>query len=465
MRSWHWRKTLVAHVVAVVVLAVALAGVAVALLNYWQFKQAMATKSGLQQLGHYLTPALAGIADPQDAITTVRALETAVNASRHEALAQGLALAPCLFQLHDGHHQLLYASPQLGTQMLLAEGPQITEQRIAGRQYRVVQTDLPRWSVRIAEPELADATVLQLIANDLLPALLLALPVALLPIWLAVRQGLKPLQRLAAQLQARSPNDLRALEADLRYAELNAVATAFNAVLDRLRDKMQREHAFVQDAAHELRTPMAVISAQAHLLVQATHSAQRDQAQAGLEQAIQRASHLAHQLLALAALDEASRPSARRVDVAAVLRNTLATLAPAAMARNMDMSLDAPDQLFCTLDVAALQSVVQNLLDNALRYGRDGGRIAVRLHADHLSAESGLQLQVADDGPGIPNAEQAHIFERFVRGSQPQAAGSGLGLAIARQAALALHGQITLGPGLDGQGATFTLTIRLQPGE
>lgn len=463
MRSWHWRKTLVARVVAVVVLAVALAGVAVALLNYWQFKQAMATKSGLQQLGRYLTPALAGITNAQDAITTLVALETVVNASRREAAAQGLTLAPCLFQLRDANHQLLYSSTPLGAQMLQAQDAQVSEQHISGQPYRVVQTELPRWSVRIAEPQLADATVLQVIVNDLLPALLLALPVALLPIWLAVRQGLKPLQRLSAQLQARSPNDLRALSTDLRYAELNAVAHAFNAVLDQLRDKMQREHAFVQDAAHELRTPMAVISAQAHLLAQASDEPQRAQAQAGLEQAIQRASHLAHQLLALAALDQPSRTAAQRTDVATLLRNTLAALAPAAMARNMDISLEAPDQLFCTLDAAALQSIVQNLLDNAVRYGHDGGRIAMSLHADGDGRQ--LRLQVADDGPGIPDVEQAHIFERFVRGSQQQAAGSGLGLAIARQAALALHGQITLGPGLDGQGATFTLTVHVPPSD
>ncbi|MEO5797297.1 MAG: HAMP domain-containing sensor histidine kinase [Rhodoferax sp.] len=459
MPSWHWRKTLVARVVAVVVLAVALAGVAVALLNYWQFKQAMATESGLQHLGRYLTPALADIRNPQDAITTVVALESVVNASRREAAAQGLTLAPCLFQLRDDKNQLLYSSAQLGPQTLLALGPKVSEQTIAGKLYRVVQTDLPRWSVRIAEPKLADTTVLQVIANDLLPALLLALPVALLPIWLAVRQGLKPLQRLSTQLQARSPNDLCAVSSDLKYAELNAVANAFNAVLGQLRDKMQREHAFVQDAAHELRTPMAVISAQAHLLVQAATDPQRQQAQAGLEQAIQRASHLAHQLLALAALDQPGPTPAQRTDVAALLRNTLAALAPAAMARNMDISLEAPDQLFCTLDAAALQSIVQNLLDNAVRYGHDGGRIAMSLHADGDGRQ--LRLQVADDGPGIPDAEQAHIFERFVRGSQQQAAGSGLGLAIARQAALALHGQITLGPGLDGNGATFTLTARI----
>jgi len=461
MRNWHWRKTLAARVVAVVVLAVALAGAAVALLNYWQFKQAMATESALLHLSRYLTPALAGIDDAHDAITTVVALETVINASRHDASAQGLMLAPCLFQLYDGKHQLLYASSQLGTHMLQAHGAQVSEQTIAGQQYRVVQTELPHWSVRIAEPKLADVTVLQVIVNDLLPALLLALPVALLPIWLAVRQGLKPLQRFSAQLQARAPNDLRAVSPDLRYTELNAVAHAFNAVLDQLRDKMQREHAFVQDAAHELRTPLAVISAQAHLLVQAADAPQRAQARAGLEDAIQRASHLAHQLLSLAALEETHRIPAPRIDIAALLRNTLAALAPAALARNMDMSLEAPDQLFCTLDAAAWQCIVQNLIDNAQRYGRDGGRIAISLHADSRH----LRLLVADDGPGIPQAEQAHIFERFVRGSHAQAAGSGLGLAIAQRAALALGGSITLSPGLDDQGVTFALTVGLSTGQ
>lgn len=460
MHRWHWPQTLVARVVGVVVLAVALAGAAVALLNYWQFKHATETRSGLAQLGEYLAPALKGVVTARDAITTVVALETVVNASRRGAAAQGLALGPCLFQLLDSNNQVLYASTQLGAYVLLAPRTPVSEQTIAGQLYRVVQTDQLRWSVRIAEPKLADATVLKIIVNDLLPALLLALPVALLPIWLAVRQGLKPLQRFSAQLQARSPHDLSVVNPDLRYAELNAVAHAFNAVLEQLREKMQRERAFVQDAAHELRTPMAVISAQAHLMIQATDEPQRARAKAGVEAAIQRASHFAHQLLALAALEETYRSPEQSIDVAALLRNMLAAMAPAAIARKMDISLEAPDQLFCKLDVAAMQCIVQNLLDNAQRYGRDGGRIAISLDAD----SEHLRLMVSDDGPGIPQNEQLRIFERFVRGSHAQAPGSGLGLAIARQAALALRGNITLAPGIEGQGATFTLTVCLNTG-
>jgi signal transduction histidine kinase len=211
----------------------------------------------------------------------------------------------------------------------------------------------------------------------------------------------------------------------------------------------------VQDAAHEIRTPLAVINAQAHVMARSQSEAERTQAQAHLEQAIARTSHLAQQLLNLAALDDAQRPAPRELDVAQWLRAVLAQAAPAAMARQIELSLDAPDSLPARLDLPALESIAQNLLDNAVRYTPPGGNVAVVLRCEGPM----LHLAVQDDGPGIAASEHARVFERFYRGLGHAANGSGLGLAIVRQAVLRMGGQVHVGEGLGGRGVGFFISI------
>jgi two-component system sensor histidine kinase QseC len=230
---------------------------------------------------------------------------------------------------------------------------------------------------------------------------------------------------------------------------------------------VEREHAFVQDAAHEIRTPLAVINAQAHVMARSTSAEERAQAQAHLEQAVARTSHLAQQLLDLAALDaEAQRPAPREIDVAQWLRAALAQAAPAAMAKQIELSLDAPDHLMARLDLPALESVIHNLIDNAVRYAHAGGTVAVGLRVEpqpptsHGKPVQMLHLGVQDDGPGIAPAERAQVFERFYRGEgQEAASGTGLGLAIVRQAVLRMGGEVWLGEGLHGKGVGFFVRV------
>lgn len=162
-------------------------------------------------------------------------------------------------------------------------------------------------------------------------------------------------------------------------------------------------------------------------------------------------------LLDLAALDEGQRPSPRDLDVAQWLRAALAQAAPQAMARQIALSLDAPDTLPARLDLPALESIVHNLIDNAARYHRAGGHVAVGLR----QAGALLHLVVQDDGPGIPATERSRVFERFYRGAGHAAPGSGLGLAIVQQAVRRMGGQVQLGEGLDGQGVGFFVSIPL----
>lgn len=324
-----------------------------------------------------------------------------------------------------------------------------------GRAYQLHETRGPRWTLRVADPVRTTGRFLAYNASNILEYLLLAVPIVLLAVWWSVRRGLRPLEQFARALQQRGQGDLSPVAHPVRHRELVPLKDALDALLAQLRQKLERERAFVQDAAHEIRTPLAVVGTQAHVLAHADDAGERARSQELLNQAIARASHVAQQLLLLATLDAPAREAPRHVDVAQAVRGLLAQLAPQAMARGMELSLDAPDHLWATVDEPALVSVVGNLVDNAIRYGRAGGSVVVVL----AQAGTGLQLQVRDDGPGIAPAERPHVFERFYRAPGQQQAGSGLGLAIVRQAALRAGGTVGFCEGLGGQGVGFALTL------
>lgn len=427
--------------------------------NYLRFKQAVSDHAALLKLAQVMVQGLRIIEQPADAATVAATADIMINASRADpASNQGRALAPLWLELRSlAGPRRLYASAALGAQTLQGLPGQVQTQTLLGRQVWVAQVDDGRWSLRLATEGVADSTALGWIASDLLPNLLIAFPFALLPVVLVVWRGLQPLSRLSAQLQPGRGDDLSPLVVDERYTEIRTVGLAFNELLARLRGRIAQERARLQDAAHELRTPMAVVAAQAHWLLQADSEAGRRAAHAGLQQAIDRASHLTRQLLVLAALDEARpAPDLAPVDVAELCRQSLAAFGPRALDAGVELALDSPDSLAWPLPASTWQSLLDNLLDNALRYGRPGGRVQVSLAREPGGA---LSLSVRDDGPGIAPADQARIFERFVRGRGQRASGSGLGLAIVRQAAATLGGEVRLGPGLDGAGVGFELRL------
>ncbi len=290
---------------------------------------------------------------------------------------------------------------------------------------------------------------------DLLMRVLIVFPFFFAAAWFAITRGLRPLRQLSDSIAARGSDDLTPVAVDPRFDELRPLVTALDSLLLQLRHKVSREHAFVQDAAHELRTPLAVISAQAHVMSMAGGADERQDAEQHMDHAIARAAHLVHQLLDLARLDNAAGGPAAVVDIAALLRQELAPRVTAARARQLDLSLEAPDQLLMAVETQALLSVVHNLVDNALRYVPAGGRVVVELSRQ----ETHVSLSVSDDGPGIPAAHADLVFERFHRIQQTSASGSGLGLAITRKAAARLGGSVTLSPGLDGKGCRFELLL------
>ncbi|GDY34539.1 HAMP domain-containing sensor histidine kinase [Acidovorax sp. NB1] len=289
-----------------------------------------------------------------------------------------------------------------------------------------------------------------------------------LVVWVTVRSGLAPLRQLAQRISRRRAGDLAPVQVDRLYAETAPVIHELNALLAHEAQRLEAERRFLADAAHELRTPLAAINAQAHQLLTEPDPAARADAAHGLQQGITRASHLLTQLLTLARADAAAQPAAPAaahdtLDVADLLRNRVALLVPLARARRIELALNAPEHLSARLDREGLCSVIDNLVDNAIRYGVAGGSVEVTLGADGATPAGFIVLQVQDNGRGIAPEHRARVWERFYRIPGTSEAGTGLGLAIAQRVVQRMGGTLGFADGLDGRGVGLRCVLPREP--
>jgi len=360
-----------------------------------------------------------------------------------------------VFQLLDNKGHIVYRSADSDASLLESSLEPQRQQVISGKTYQVATMKTQRWTVVSGQSLLNPVWILKQISSEITLDVLVSIPVALLPVWLAVSTGLRPLRRISERIAKRSADDLSPIGVSSKYMEIKPLVTELDDLLLKLKTTIHRERGFVHDAAHELRTPMAVISVQAHALTQAKTGHDQVEAERSLNAALKRASHLVHQLLLLARLDNPVRPERTAVDVAQLLRRDLTAFASLASENNIELNLEAPDQLMLSIAVPAFQSVINNLVDNAIRYGRTNGHITITLQRD----DSATSLTVVDDGPGISATDHERVFERFFRGSGLDVSGTGLGLAIVKQAASVLGGTIELTNNTAGIGCCFALRI------
>lgn len=293
--------------------------------------------------------------------------------------------------------------------------------------------------------------------NFLLSSPIFSLPLLLIPAWLIVGIGLRPLRSISDAIAQRSDADLTPLP-DSQYRELSPLVDAINQLMARLSRRIDREHEFLTDAAHELKTPLAAIQINAHVLLSrcGQEIAERAAAPAeGLRAGVARATHTVHQLLALERTQtepglEDERPL---TDVAEFVRERVATAAPLAVQHNIEIEFAADTNARLPLHVESMAAAVDNLVSNAIKYSPRDGRIAVRL------AQSGerLRLAITDQGPGIEPALRQKVFERFYRVPGQRQLGSGLGLAIAERGAARNGGVIVLSDGDGGCGLTAAI--------
>ena len=243
-----------------------------------------------------------------------------------------------------------------------------------------------------------------------------------------VNRTLARLDGLRATLLSRDPFDLAPLPHQGMPIELQPLIVSVNRLLGRLETAMNRERRFIADAAHELRTPLAALTTHAELARAASENASRQGALDGLLAVARRATRLSEQLLDQARLDAIERRPTTPVDLATLISIGVRDYESAARGKRQRITLDTQASPV-NGDIDAIGILISNLMDNAVRYTPEGGRIEVRCTP---RPSGGALLSVADNGPGVPESEWPRIFERFYRshGNSHGTRGSGIGLAL-----------------------------------
>ena len=293
-----------------------------------------------------------------------------------------------------------------------------------------------------------------ILASVFLPQLLLIL-CASLAVWLGVRQGLLPLQRLKRAVSARSHLDLSPIDATDVPGEVMPLVDEVNDLLRRLDTTLNFQNRFIADAAHQLRTPVAGMKAQIELALRETDRVKLQHSMSQLYLSADRLSRLVGQLLSLARNEPGAVESVelQTLDLNALALEVTMEWVPEALKRNVDLGFEGADgEVTINGDAHRLRELINNLIDNAVRYSQDAGSVTVR-----VAAGDQRQLSISDDGPRIPVEERERIFRRFHRLLGAHIEGSGLGLAIVSEIAALHKASITLEEDVDGIGNTFTV--------
>ena len=272
---------------------------------------------------------------------------------------------------------------------------------------------------------------------------------------LVTRYTLQPLQNASAQAAKIGPGslDTRIPAADLP-SELRPLVEAFNRALDRLTEAYATEKRITANAAHELRTPLSVLS----LRLQRARIGKEDVDWRGIEDDLARLARLVSQLLDLARKESSGMPPKTSVNFARIAREAAAGLVPLAEAQDREITMDAAEPINVLGRASDLHDMVRNLIENSLHHGK--GRVEVTLSTSTKGRESLARLTVKDEGHLIAGDDPDRLFERFRRGDT-KASGSGLGLAIVRQVAASHGGMVQL---LPSEKTTFEVELPLQGG-
>lgn len=342
-----------------------------------------------------------------------------------------------------------------------------------GRAVRIVTLHLPVDTgnnerivrVQVAENRSARAEFAnQILARMVLPqALLIVIAGAML--WYAVGRGLAPLGTLRQEIESRSHLDLSAVPEEDAPQEVRPLIHAINELLERLSLALAAQQRFIADAAHQLRTPIAGLKTQTELALRQTPPGDAQATLRQLRTATERTTRLVNQLLSLA---RAEPPVGRvmraveRIDLAQLARDATAEWVPRALERGIDLGFDDPSS-FASVegDPLLLREMLNNLLDNAVRYTPPGGQVTVRVRCE----SEHVVLAVEDNGPGIPDSERSRVFQRFYRVLGTGGEGCGLGLAIVHEIAQSHGAEVVLGSGNGGLGTIVVVTFRKLPSE
>ena len=282
--------------------------------------------------------------------------------------------------------------------------------------------------------------------------------VALL-LWFGLRQGISPVLKLRDRMLNRAPGTLERLDPEPVPTELQPLVDAVNDYVQRLDDHMTAHDRFIADASHQLRTPLTLLNTQVVYALRTKQIHDREDTLHAIHFSVKHSIRLVHQLLAFNRVQASARSPQRylTVDLGLAVSGVLESLALQAQQKQIDLGFEGslqPALIFTAPHL--LHEMVSNLIDNALRYTPVGGVVTamVEVRGDEVF------LTIQDTGPGIPEAQHEHVFERFVRLQENYSDGCGLGLSIVREIAKTINAEVTLGNTLQGSGLRVSVTFK-----
>jgi two-component system sensor histidine kinase QseC len=346
---------------------------------------------------------------------------------------------------HDGRLALRSVNapvaPMLELHGRAADGFSTVE--IGARAWRVFATRGRENDVQVFVGEQVESrnAILWAVLRSALGPMLLAIPLLALAAWFAVSRGLAPLRLLGRTLAQRRPDALEPVAVRGAPSEMAPMLEALNGLFQRIGELLESERRFTADAAHELRTPIAAIRAQAQVALGAAADDERRRALHATLRGCDRATRLVEQLLTLSRLESGAAPALVAVDLAALARQVVAEAAPAAIEKQQTIEVDADEPCPVQGDATLLAVMLRNLVDNAVRYSPEGA--TVKLAVRHV--EGAPRLLLDDSGPGLSPADLQRVGERFFRVVGSGQEGSGLGWSIARRIAAVHRAQVRVG--------------------
>ncbi len=403
--------------------------------------------------------ALAGN-NPQkiDFKTLQKRINTVPNSARqffrklHGAKHEQLVNSQAEFQIWNEQGKMLMHSANAPEAPLSDGAVGFSTRTVAKRPWRVFTTNDPKSGLTtvVAERyEIRDELGKALGKNDLV-ILLITYPLLGLLIWVIIGRGLNSLRRVANEVSHREPSYLEPVDLKAVPEEISPLVDELNKLFLRLQQAIEREKRFSADAAHELRTPLAALRTQVQVALMTAEEEERKAALEKVIKSVDRSTHVVQQLLTLSRLNpEATIESPKEISLPSLATEIIADLVPSALEKAIEIELIAPEQnIKIAGDQTAIDILIRNLVDNAIRYIPEGSKIGVYI----LRTYNKAIVRVSDNGPGIPAALRARVFERFFRVLGNKSPGSGLGLAIVQQIA-GLHGaKVKLGTPPSGKG-------------
>jgi two-component system, OmpR family, sensor histidine kinase QseC len=368
------------------------------------------------------------------------------------------------FQVWTNDGQLLLHSPTAPKIPLLPKRSGCADKFVGGQKWRVFSTYNDKNQVRteLAERYGTRNELVHRIAQDDLYIMLLTFPLSGLLIWMIIGRGLDSLTQVANEVANRQSTHLEPVDLKEVPEEIAPVIDELNKLFYRLKEGFQREKRFAADAAHELRTPLAALKAQAQVALNTNNLEEKNQALQKLIASVNRSTHIVQQLLTMSKLvpEAAMLEEADKVNLVKITREVLAMMAPSAIEKQIDLEFEHDKNLpgFAG-NSTALSILIRNLVDNAIRYCKEYSKVSVRVFA----TDKELVLEVSDNGPGIPKELQGRVFERFFRVFGNKSTGSGLGLAIVQQIVTLHRGRIELNSPPEGTGLIVHVYFPVHP--